>query len=89
MQLRVHFGFPGIYTELIDTSNAVITHRTYVHKKYIRIIVMDVHVRWKNGEVEVKFNYTSPEDLTQMPGEVLWERHPNDQGYRYKSQDIS
>ena len=72
-----------MYTELIDTSNAVITQRSYVHKKYIRIVVMDVHVRWKIGEVEVKFNYTSPEDLTQMAGEIMWEEQPNDQGYRY------
>ena len=38
---------PGVFTEYIDCPFALIEHRTYVHQKYIRLLVTDIYAKRK------------------------------------------
>ena len=58
----------GVFLEHIDCGFAHIYHRTYVHQKYVRLLVTDIYAHRKDtnfeGIIYLKYaNLTSTKDI--------------------------
>ena len=52
--------FPATFIEQVETPYAIVEIRTYIHQKYVRLLVVDIIARRKRGQYGQSFYFTYP-----------------------------